>query len=102
MKVLASITNERITAKVPKTPTIGEIVPELGTALWNGLFVKKGTPEAAKQALIKSAEKTMKSQRAQALGVKTGAQVYWKGPAEAQAIIDADRANWPNVVKLLN
>lgn len=102
VKVLVSITNERITAKVPKTPAIGEIVPELGTALWNGLFVKKGTPEAVKKALAESAEATMATQRARAIIAQTGAQVYWKGAAEAQAIIDADRANWPNVVKLLD
>lgn len=102
VKVLVSITNERITAKVPNTPTMGEIVPELGTALWNGLFVKKGTPQAAKDALAASAEKTMQTQRARAIIAQTGAQVYWKGAAEAQAIIDADRANWPNVVKLLD
>ena len=43
VKILASVTGERISL-TPDTPTMGEIEPRLGLALWNGLFVRKDTP----------------------------------------------------------
>ena len=91
VKVLASITNERI-AKIPNVPTMGEIVPSLDMGLWNGLFVTKGTSDEVKQTLIASAKKTVMSERAQKVAADTGALVYWMDAGEAAAQIETDRA----------
>ena len=51
VKVLASVTASRI-SKVPDTPTMGEIAPELNIFLWNGIFVTKGTPQDVRDKII--------------------------------------------------
>jgi len=90
IKILASITNERISL-APDAPTMGEVIPSLDISLWNGLFVTKGTPDDVKQTLIASAKKTMASARAQAVGANTGALVYWMDADDAAAQIAKDR-----------
>ena len=72
VKVLVSITNERI-SKVPNTPTIGELIPELDVFLWNGLFVGAGTPQDVKDKIIAVAKRSMLSDRAQEVAANSGA-----------------------------
>ncbi len=60
--------------------------------LWNGLFVKKGTPQEVIDVLADIASATMASDEAQQLMAETGAAVYWQGMEESVARIDADRA----------
>ena len=43
VKILASVTGERISL-TSDAPTMGEIEPMLGPALWSSLFVRKDTP----------------------------------------------------------
>lgn len=76
IKVLASITDERISL-LPNVPTIQELYPELNLSLWNGLFVKKGTPQIVKDKLAAVAKKTMASERVKKYAADTGTQVYW-------------------------
>lgn len=89
IKVLASLTGERISL-TPDAPTVGEIVPELGIALWNGLFVHKDTPQDVRDKIAAVAMKTVMSDRAQTLAKETGALVYWKDAEESAAQIAAD------------
>ena len=81
VKVLVSITDSRIPL-VPDTPTIGELDPSLDIALWNGLFVRKETPQDVRDKIIAVASKTVMSDRAQ--------QVYWQGPEESAKRIEKD------------
>lgn len=76
VKVLASIGDERISL-TPDTPTVGELVPELGISLWNGLFVHKDTPADVREKLIEVAKATVLSDAAQKLATDTGALIYW-------------------------
>lgn len=99
VKVLASITNERI-ALVPNTPTMGEVIPALDISLWNGLFVKKGTSDEVKQTLIASAKKTMASERAQTVAKNSGALVYWMNAQDAAAQIEKDRNTMATIGEL--
>jgi tripartite-type tricarboxylate transporter receptor subunit TctC len=99
VKVLASITNERI-ANIPDVPTMGEVVPSLNMGLWNGLFVTKGTSDEVKQTLIASAKKTVMSDRAQKLAADTGALVYWMDADTATAQIESDRATMVTIAGL--
>ena len=76
VKVLVSITNERI-SKVPNTPAIGELIPELDIFLWNGLFVGEGTPQDVKDKITAVAKRSMLSDRAQEVAANSGALIYW-------------------------
>ena len=70
--------------------------------LWNGLFVKKGTPQEVIDKLAEIAQATMASEEAQTLMAETGARVYWQGMDEAQARIEADRAKSAEINGILN
>lgn len=91
VKVLASMTGDRISL-TPDAPTMGEVAPGLGLALWNGLFVTKDTPADVREKIIASAKATVMSARAQKLAAETGASVYWQDAASATAQIESDSA----------
>ena len=100
VKVLASVTASRI-SKVPDTPTMGEIVPELNIFLWNGLFVTKGTPQDVRDKIIAVAKKAMLGEKAQQVANDTGAQVYWMDAGESAAQIEKDIATMGTIGSLL-
>ncbi len=89
VKVLASVTSDRISL-TPDSPTLGEVDPELGLALWNGLFVHKDTPQDVRDKIISVARKTVMSDRAQTLAAETGAGVYWQDAESSAEQIAAD------------
>jgi len=89
VNVLVSITNKRIPT-APDAPTISEVEPSLDIVLWNGLFVKKGTPQDVRDKLEAVAKETMMSKKAMDFAKKTGAQIYWKDKAASQAQIAKD------------
>jgi len=100
VKVLASIGGERI-GLTPDTPTVAEMAPDLDVSLWNGLFVHADTPQDVQDKIIAVAEKTMMSERAQALAAETGALVYWQPAAEVVTQIEADIATMAGIEALL-
>ncbi len=100
VKVLASIGNERI-ALTPDTPTVAELVPELNVALWNGLFVRDGTPQDVQDKIIAVARDTMMSERAQTLAAETGALVYWQDADDVRAQILQDIATLARIGEML-
>ena len=90
IKILAAVTEERIPL-VPDAPTVGELQPDLNISLWNGLFVKKGTPREVRDKLAAVARETMRSERVLKFAAETGTAVYWKGPAESESQIARDK-----------
>ena len=100
VKVLASVGEERI-GLTPDVPTVAEIVPELNLSLWNGLFVHKDTPQDARDKIIAVAEKTIASDRAQAIADQTGALVYWQDAASTVARIESDIATFAAIEAML-
>ena len=100
IKVLATVTEERVPL-IPDAPTVGELRPELGIALWNGLFVKKGTPREVRDKLAAVAAETMRGERALKYARETGTAVYWKGPAESARQIAADKKTNAAIGQLL-
>ena len=99
--VLASVTDERIPL-TPNAPTMGEVEPRLKVALWNGLFVRKETPQDVREKIIAVAKKTMLSERAQKLAKETGASVYWTDAAGSVAQIKADGEALAKLGEILN
>lgn len=100
IKVLASIGAERIPV-TPDAPTVAEIDPKLNMALWNGLFVKAGVPQEARDKIEAVAVKVMQSEAAKTLAADTGALIYWQDAAEAKAQIESDAATMVTVNELL-
>ncbi|MEM7242818.1 MAG: tripartite tricarboxylate transporter substrate-binding protein [Pseudomonadota bacterium] len=90
VNVLANIGEEPI-AKLDGVDTLAAQSGINNVELWNGLFVKKGTPQEVIDKLAEIASATMASDEAQALMAETGARVYWQGMDESLARIDADR-----------
>ena len=101
VKVLVSITDERISL-VPDAPTAGEVDPNLDIALWNGLFVTKETPQDVRDKIIKVAQKTATSDRAQAIAKETGALVYWQGAEDSTARVAKDIETVARIGAMLN
>lgn len=89
VKILASIGSERIPL-TPDAPTVAELAPDVDVALWNGLFVRKDTPQDVQDKIIAVAEKTIMSDRAQKLAAETGALLYWQPAAEVVTQIQQD------------
>lgn len=92
IKILATITEERI-GLAPDAPTLTELVPELTTTLWNGLFVPAGTPQDVKDLLEEVAMTVVNSPEAQGLRDTTGALIYWTDAETAAANIARDTAD---------
>jgi tripartite-type tricarboxylate transporter receptor subunit TctC len=101
VKVLVSITDERISL-APDAPTAGEVDPNLDIALWNGLFVTKETPQDVRDKIIKVAQKTVTSDRAQAIAKETGALVYWQGAEDSAARVAKDIETVARIGAMLN
>ena len=100
VKVLASIGSERIPL-TPDAPTVAELEPSLDIELWNGLFVRTGTPEDVKAKIIAVAKESVMSERAQTLAKETGAAVYWEDAEAAKARIARDIQTLAAIEKML-
>lgn len=100
IKVLTSLTAKRISL-TPDAPTQTEINDKITMGNWNGLFVHKDTPAEVREVLAEVAQEVINSEEAQEIAKTTGAEIYWKGPEESQAVIDADIANLGVITGLL-
>lgn len=89
IKVLAAYTDAPLST-FPDAPLLKDQMTGATFTLWSGLFVPKGTPQAIKDKLAAIAEKAINSDAAKQIATNTGAEIYWQGPTEAQARIDAD------------
>ncbi len=89
VKLLASFTDGR-SSLTPDVPTMAEQVKGLELVLWAGLFVKKGTPQEAKDVIARIAKATVMDEEAQKLGRNSGALVYWQDAKQAAARVDRD------------
>ncbi len=91
INVLANIGSDPI-GKLDGVETLAAQSGVNDIELWNGLFVKKGTPQEVIDVLAKIASETMAGEEAQQLMAETGARVYWQGMEDSAARIEADRA----------
>jgi len=100
LNILATVTEDRLPI-VPDAPTVSEFAPDLGLGLWNGLFVKVGTPQEVKDVVAAIAIETLESDEAKRVAKETGAVIYWKGADEAAAQIESDSATSARINELL-
>ncbi len=98
--VLANI-GETPIEKLGEVKTLAEQAGVNDLELWNGLFVKKGTPQEVIDVLAKIASDTMAGEEAQQLMADTGARVYWQGMEEAQTRIETDRGKLAELISII-
>lgn len=89
LTVLATVTGERLAA-APDAPAVREIAPELDMVLWNGIFVREGTPQDVKDKIAAAVVKALKSPDAVSYAEANGVPLYWTTGADALAQIEAD------------
>jgi len=90
IKILANIGSEPI-AKLDGVETLAKQSGINDLELWNGLFVKKGTPQEVIDKLAGIAKATMAGEEAQKLMAETGVRIYWQDQAASEARIEVDR-----------
>ncbi len=86
-KGLAALT----TARIPiyeDVPTLEEQVPGFATPGWAGIFVRKDTPQEARDVISRIAKKVVESEEAQELAARTGSVIKWTPADEAAAYAD--------------
>jgi tripartite-type tricarboxylate transporter receptor subunit TctC len=90
VKIIASITHDRMSI----SPDVATLKEQTGVAqtTWNGLFVKKGTPEHIKTRISEIAQAALKSSKVETMSKSTGAGIFWIDGDEAQTLIDNDYA----------
>lgn len=98
--ILASVTGDCLPL-APDAPTVAELAPDLKLSLWNGLFVKQGTPQEVIDRMAAVARQTIASPRAQQFAAETGAQIYWQDQAASQAQIQSDIATMARISAVL-
>lgn len=88
VKILASITHKRMSI----SPDVATLEEQTGIkqTTWNGLFVKKGTPEDIKAKIAKIAKAALQTTQVEKISESTGANVFWIEGKEAKAIVDND------------
>lgn len=96
VKLIAAITRDRLTI-APDVPTLKEQTG-ISQTTWNGLFVKKGTPENIKNKIAAIAQRALQQDRVKELSKSTGAGIYWLGGADAQKQIEEDFSNAADLV----
>lgn len=100
INILANIGENRI-SKLPDVATLSEQSGINDLELWNGLFVKKGTPQDVKDKLAAIAKAAMLGEKAQTLAKESGAAVYWQDAATSEARIVADRKKQDEISALI-
>lgn len=96
VKVLTSFTFQRLSI-LPDVPTLNEVAG-ISQTLWNGLFVKKGTPQPIIDKIASIAETALQSPEVLKLQKNTGASVYWTNAKNAQKLIELDFENAKKLV----
>lgn len=86
-KGIAAYTTARIPI-YPDVATLDEQLPGVATPGWTGLFVRKDTPQEARDVISRIAKAVVESEEAQDVGAKVGAVVQWMPTDEANAFID--------------
>jgi tripartite-type tricarboxylate transporter receptor subunit TctC len=58
--------------------------------LWNGLFVREGTPQEAVDKIEAAVTAALATEKARTYAAENGVPLYWKPAAEAREVISAD------------
>jgi len=97
--VLATTGKERA-GNLPNVPTVRESgLPEYEVTSWNGLAVRKGTPDAIVRTLNQAVEEALKSPTVQKFSSDAGMDARPMSPEALHERIVSDVAKWTRVIK---
>ena len=100
VKVLATVTNERLDF-MPDVPTLAEAgVPGINLQTWNALSAPPKTPAAIVAKLNAAVTAAMNSPDARALYAKLFLLPGVGNPAEVRKFITEDGARWADIIRL--
>ncbi|QUX97463.1 transporter [Marinomonas sp. CT5] len=88
IKILASFTSSRISLS-PNSQTMDEAAG-IPISIWNGLFVRAGTPDEVKQRITEIAKKALRSDEVKKIANETGAGIYWQDAGSAKMRIQEE------------
>ena len=88
IKILVSFTSTRISL-APNSQTMDEAAG-IPISIWNGLFVRTGTPDEVKQRITEIAKKALRSDEVQRIANETGAGIYWQDAESAKMRIQEE------------
>lgn len=98
-----AVTSSKRSSVLPAVPTVAETVsPGFDADGWQGLFVRKGTPEVLVQRLNATVCQVMRMPETREKLVGLGLEPMCNTPAEFQAALSADVERWGQVVKQAN
>jgi len=100
VNILANIGQERI-GKLPDVATLAEQSGAADIELWNGLFVKKATPQEVIDVISEVAQQVINSEEGQTLMAETGARLYWDDTEASIARIESDREAMMKIGEIL-
>lgn len=100
VNILANIGSEPI-GKLDGVETLAAQSGINDVELWNGLFVKKGTPQEVIDVLGEIVAETMATEEAVQLMEETGARIYHQGPEDAAARIESDRLKMKELIEIV-
>jgi len=99
LKAIA-VTGERRSRLLPQTPTMAELGHgELSGAVWFGLFIKAGAPEATQTRLLRAAKAAHEDPAIRAKLEAQGFDVSGLSGAEFLASISQQSERWARIVK---
>src|SRR5262249_6752821 len=99
LRALAVTADKRL-AELPDVPTIKEFIPNYGNAVvWQGVFVRTGTPQVIIDKLNKGINEYMTTPDVVARFASMGLTASPSTPAQFAALVKEDAATWAEVIK---
>jgi tripartite-type tricarboxylate transporter receptor subunit TctC len=100
VKILANIGREPI-GKLPGVETLAAQSGVTDVELWNGLFVKKGTPQEVIDKIAEVAQAVINSDEAKQMQAETGVRLYWEGSDAPTARIERNRKQMAEIGEII-
>ena len=95
-----AVTGAARSPTLPDVPTLAEAgVPNAESGSWIGLLAPAGTPQAILDKLAADVKSVLAEPEMRQKLIEQGAVPRGTGPAELQALIDADRARYGRVIR---
>jgi tripartite-type tricarboxylate transporter receptor subunit TctC len=99
---LLGVSSERRAPQLPDVPAIAETYPGFRTLTWNALFAPAGTPKPVIERIAAEVQKAVRDPAIAERLVKIGVDPLGSTPAELAATVQADTAQWREVIRTAN
>ena len=97
-----AMTSPRRARFAPDIPAVAETLPGYQSTLWYALFVPKGTPQPIVKRLHDDAVKVLHMKDVTQQFESQGAEAVGSSPAELDAFVRKEIAQWTRLVKQAN